>query len=125
MRIEAAGSRWAGHLAAAQRAGKSLAQYAREQGLSVSSLYMARHEARSASARSVLVHRSGSRSVGPGRAKSAFSAVRVWPERAAASPATLRARLPNGIALECVLNDASGMSLQAVLRAMAQLPCSD
>lgn len=125
MSIEAAGLRWAGHIAAAERLGKSLAQYAREQGLSVSNLYMSRHEARRASGRSALVRRSGSRSVGSGRAKSAFATVRVSRERVAASAATLRARLPNGVALECVLNDDAGMSLGETLRALAELPCSD
>jgi transposase-like protein len=101
--------RWGPHVRAAKRQGKSVKQYAAEHGLSPYTLYAAR-EMLKAGARA---ERSEARA---GSGLSAFAEVKlpVAQEVTARLPIasmvpTLRARLPNGVALElcCEGTDAS------------------
>jgi hypothetical protein len=118
--------RWARHLAAAEREGKTLVQYARERGVSVGSLYTARylarrtrasHSTRSARLRDSTLRRAGGSPFVPIKLSSSVS----LPE----TNARLRAQLPNGVALEVSLGDEHGALLRTLLETLAQLPCSD
>lgn len=110
--------RWSPHLAAAQREGKSLKQYARERGLSAHTLYAARQmlprgeRARGASRISRLA---------PKRTlpiASAFTAVKIATPMSAAAP-RLQAQLPNGVRLELVWSGAETALLTAAIEALA------
>ncbi|MGH9575812.1 MAG: IS66 family insertion sequence element accessory protein TnpA [Terriglobales bacterium] len=106
--------RWRGHLVAAQKRGVSLAQYARENGLSRHTLYAARQRLQREAAAAI---KRGGRGVGRARGASPFVAVRVAP-----SVAVVRARLPNGVALEFGALAAS--EYVGLLGMLAALPCS-
>ena len=104
--------RWRAHLAAAQKRGVALAQYAREHGLSGHTLYAARKQ----------LEREASGTRGRTKGKSStppntspFVAVRL----AAADVPVLRAVSANGVALEFAQVDA------ALIAMLAGLPCSD
>lgn len=102
--------RWAGHLAAARREGKSLAQYAREHRLSASSLYGARYaERRAEHARPVA---------------GTFVPIKITEAAPSMSSARVRASLPNGIVLEMFVREQDSPMLGALLSSLANLPCS-
>lgn len=115
--------RWAPHLAAAKREGKSLAAYARERGLSQYTLYAARESLRRAEGEVAPEHwLPASRQRRQGAAAPAFATVRL---AAPALPASiLCAQLPNGIAvqLHCAVADVPLVS--ALVQTLARLPCS-
>lgn len=128
--------RWRKHLKCAAVRGITLAQYARENGLSRHTLYAASQQQRAeqqpehSEAKSALTRK--------GRAqRSAFIAVRLpevgcAPERIESNGTTvLQARLPNGVQIGIEVDAAQsspGASTQApwtqVLQALAALPCS-
>ena len=105
--------RWRGHIEAAAKRGGTLADYAREHGLSRHTLYVARQQMQ----REAVLAPAQT----PTRRRAApaapFVAVRVAQDAAA-----LRVRLPNGVAIEFGALPTS--SYTAVLTALAALPCS-
>ncbi|MGH7423257.1 MAG: IS66 family insertion sequence element accessory protein TnpA [Candidatus Methylomirabilales bacterium] len=107
--------RWRGHLAAAQRRGVTLAQYAREQGLSRHTLYAARQQLQREAAASGRRRRPEAKVV---MKQSPFVAVRVTP-----GAAVVRARLANGVALE--FGALAAGDYTALLATLAALPCSN
>jgi len=107
--------RWRGHVAAARKQGKPLSHYAREHGISRYTLYAAQRQLRG----DAKLTAKRSRRRGRPSAAEAFVAVRV----AGAAPTLLRARLRNGVELECMPGDAAGYAL--LLGMLAALPCSD
>jgi len=104
---------WAEHLAGAAREGKSLSQYAREHGLSVSSLYMARHQSRGGSTRT-----------NRGARTSPFVPIKVSASPPSTSGARLQARLPNGVIVECAIAPENRALLETLLDGLSRLPCS-
>ena len=122
--------RWGPHLRAARRSGKTLTEYAREQGLSRHTLYAARQmlagEARGQA-------RGGRRKVS---LRAPFAPVRLLdpvrrppPEFASmpsGSPVTprLRAQLLNGVAIEVQCASADTAFVAAVISSLAGVPCS-
>ncbi len=111
--------RWGPHLRAAKQAGMSLTQYAAEHGLSRHTLYAARQMLK-ASAR---IGR-GASAVGA-QSSPAFSEMRLVAQPIAAlalpraSGPNLRARLPNGIALELSCEGAHATLVRALIDALA------
>jgi hypothetical protein len=107
MQREDKGRRWRSHVEAAEAQGKSLGQYAQEQGIARSRLYETRAAMRRAAA------------AAPAKlAKPAtFVAVKVM-----GSPAKLQVRLPNGVQLVCEQPDA--VTLSQLIDALGALPCS-
>jgi len=111
--------RWGPHLCAAKQAGMSLTQYAAEHGLSRHTLYAARQMLK-ASARIGC----GASAVGA-QSSPAFSEVRLVAQPIAAlalpraSGPSLRARLPNGIALELSCDGAHATLVRALIDALA------
>lgn len=110
--------RWGPHLRAAKRQGKSVKQYAAEHGLSPYTLYAAREmlKARARAERSELRAGSG---------LSAFAEVKLplTQEEAghlpiAAMAPRLRARLPNGVALELCCEGAELSVIGTVIAAL-------
>ena len=110
--------RWGPHLRAAKRQGKSVKQYAAEHGLSPYTLYAAREmlKARARAERSELRAGSG---------LSAFAEVKLplTQEVAghlpiAAMAPRLRARLPNGVALELCCEGADAKLIRSVIEAL-------
>ena len=110
--------RWGPHLRAAKRQGKSVKQYAAEHGLSPYTLYAAREmlKARARAERSELRAGSG---------LSAFAEVKLplTQEEAghlpiAAMAPRLRARLPNGVALELCYEGADAKLIRSVIEAL-------
>ena len=112
--------RWGPHLAAAKRQGKSIKQYAAEQGLSPYTLYAARQMLK-ARAR-IKTPEAPARS----RSRAAFAEVRLPPAQAiadsplvSASAPRLRARLPIGVALELCCEAADSRLVRAVIDSLA------
>ena len=106
--------RWRGHVVAARKQGKPLSHYAREHGISRSTLYAAQRQLRG----EAVLTAKRSRRRGQASAAEPFVAVRV-----AGSAATLlRARLRNGVELECAPGEAAGWAL--LIGLLAALPCS-
>lgn len=110
--------RWGPHLRAAKRQGKSVKQYAAEHGLSPYTLYAAREmlKARARAERSELRAGSG---------LSAFAEVKLplTQEEAGHLPIAemaprLRARLPNGVALELCCEGAELSVIRTVIDAL-------
>ena len=110
--------RWGPHLRAAKRQGKSVKQYAAEHGLSAYTLYAAREmlKARARAERS---------EVRAGSGLSAFAEVKlplvqeVSGHLPIASMAPrLRARLPNGVALELRCEAADAKLIRSVIEAL-------
>lgn len=110
--------RWAPHLLAAKREGKSLTRYARSRGLSRHTLYAARQMLRG---KPGTRRRPGAPRRMTQLAPSAFAAVRlVTPSVAVSGSAPrLQARLPNGVALELSCGGADAALLMAMIRALA------
>ena len=102
--------RWRPHLAAAEREGVSLAQYARVHGLSRYTLYAAREWIRKTDGKPLPARQSGAPRVSEKLVpnKSAFAPVKLVGLEAPRSSAVaqLRARLPNGVRVEVVGADA-------------------
>ena len=111
--------RWRPHLRAAKAAGATLAQYAREHGLSRHTLYAAQRAERDRKGvrPKALVRARAARRALPATNVRAFVPVAVSP-----LPARLTVRLPNGVALEC--HDLEGAQLGALIATLAALPCS-
>jgi hypothetical protein len=111
--------RWRGHIEAAREAGMSLAQYARAHALSRHTLYLASQQMRREAPASVKRRPTKN----PPKPKPLARAGAFVALRVAAQAIALRARLPNGVAVEftCL---APG-SYPAVLSALAGLPCSN
>ena len=105
--------RWRGHIQAAAKRGGTLADYAREHGLSRHTLYVARQQMRREAVGAPMRTRGRQRVT----AAAPFVPVRVVPDAV-----SLRARLPNGVAVEFGALPTS--SYTAVLTALAALPCS-
>jgi hypothetical protein len=103
--------RWRGHIAAARKQGMTLSRYAGEHGISRYTLYAAQRQLRSEGEEKRLARRAR-------RSASPFVAVQV----AASVPAAVRARLPNGVALEFGHLDAAGCATLVAM--LAALPCS-
>jgi hypothetical protein len=110
--------RWGPHLRAAKRQGKSVKQYAAERGLSPYTLYAAREmlKARARAERSELRAGSG---------LSAFAEVKLplTQEVAGHAPIAamaprLRARLPNGVALELCCEATDAKLIRGVIAAL-------
>jgi len=109
---------WEEHLAAAQRDGKNVRQYAAEHGLSAYAMYSARRKVRqreSAAATKVAAKAPAARI----SREHPFAAVRLAP-----SAAPLRAQLPNGVMLELAIGAADSATLVAAIGVLAKLPCS-
>jgi len=106
---------WAEHLAAAQREGKNVRQYAAEHGLSAYAMYSARRKQRRrepvGSPKVVAPAVRGARD-------NPFASVRLTP------PAPLRAQLPNGVMLELAIGAGDSATLVAAINVLAKLPCS-
>lgn len=112
--------RWAPHLQAAKREGKSLTQYARSRGLSRHTLYAARQTLRSMGGKPGVGRRPRApRAVNKVVPQPAFSAVKLLaPSNPSGGPAPqLRAQLPNGVKLELMWADAG--LLAAAIEALA------
>lgn len=105
--------RWQGHVVAARKQGMPLSHYAREHGLSRYTLYAAQRQLRrkgeAKTKRSV-------RGVRGRPDASPFVAVQMAP------PAAIRARLPNGVALE--FGDLDRTECATLVGMLAALPCS-
>ncbi len=110
--------RWGPHLRAAKRQGKSVKQYAAEHGLSPYTLYAAREMLKARARAELSEVRAGS---GP----SAFAEVKLpvmqeaaapWP--VARSAPRLRARLPNGVALELCCEATDAKLIRGVIDAL-------
>jgi transposase-like protein len=107
--------RWRKHVTAQHASGMTVAQYAQEHGLSRHTLYVARRQV--AAARKMPTK--GSVSATSAAAKAApFVAVRVT-----SSPVTLRASLPNGVALEFAQMEAD--TCAQLIGMLAALSCSN
>jgi hypothetical protein len=112
--------RWGPHLRAAKRQGKSVKQYAAEHGLSPYTLYAAREMLKARA------HARGSEQrAGSGLA--AFAEVKLrQPQPAAVDlplvsiAPRLRARLPNGVALELCCEDTDASVIRTVIDALAR-----
>jgi hypothetical protein len=111
--------RWAPHLAAAKREGKSLTQYARSRGLSRHTLYAARQMLRGVRGKPGVERRP--RVLGATNKpvpESAFAAVKLSGlcTSSGGSAPRLRAQLPNGVRLELVWADAGliAVAIQAL-----------
>jgi len=105
---------WRPHILAAQQAKQSLAQYAREHGLSRHTLYVA-HKLlkRSGEIPRAALPTRAARVVPPKKTRSAFVPVQMM--TTASLPVTVR--LPNGLALQFERVDAPLLAL------LASLPC--
>lgn len=119
--------RWKRHLSAAAAGGQNLAAYAREHGVNRKTLYAARK--RLSEAPATLAKPSSPVISARGlRTGEAFVPVQIKarePKSASRAPLNreLRARLPNGIVVEC--DDAQlGASFERWLLALMALPCS-
>lgn len=109
--------RWRGHVVAARRQGIPLSHYAREHGISRYTLYAAQRQLRSEGCEAT------KRAARPGAMRadtSPFVAVRV--AEAEATPAALRARLPNGV--ELAFGPLDSDACATLVRMLAALPCS-
>jgi transposase-like protein len=104
MSVSSKSRQWLEHLAAVDRQGKSIAQYAREHGVAAHHLYTARYAQRRPQRQSSLVP------------------VKISSTTTSAPGARVRASLPNGVVLEMVL---AGQELRGLLATLASLPCSD
>jgi hypothetical protein len=123
--------RWGPHLRAAQRASKTLAQYARECGLSRHTLYAAHQMLRKAEDADTPARGRIRRSV-QRKLSAVFAPVRVvapavgsaaiLPEPAGAP--RLLVRLPNGVVLELDCAGADAALLGALIALLASVPCS-
>lgn len=105
--------RWRVHVVAARKHGIPLSRYAREHGISRYTLYAAQRQLRSAG--ELPAKRFGRQTLAR---QGAFVAVQV----AESVPSAMRARLPNGVALEFGHLDAGGCA--RLLAMLAALPCS-
>ena len=121
-------SRWKPHLEAAARQGKTIAQYAREHGLSRHTLYAAR-QARVGGARP---ESAKPRLQRPQPMPAGFTVVKLLPPpaflpAAPDTPTRLHARLPNGIALElaCGGSQIDTALLKTLINTLAAMPCSN
>lgn len=119
--------RWKRHLSAASGSGQNLAAYAREHGLNRKTLYAARKRLLEAPT-AVANNSSSTASARTIRVGEAFVPVQIQaPRPVGASLASLngvlRARLPNGIVVECDGAD-YGASFERWLLALMALPCS-
>lgn len=103
---------WSWHLAQAGRQNKTLAQYAREHRVSVSSLYNARHASK----------RLGQELSGR---PAPFVPVKLVAPLAANDRMSVQARLRNGVTVDLPVVDESADSLWALLNVLSRLPCSD
>ena len=130
--------RWGPHLRAARASGKTLTEYARDQGLSRHTLYAARQRLRKAEgagmvpgARRLMRRPAHTHTKLP----SAFASVRVLAPASAAAhsapmpsgspiPPRLRAQLLNGVAIEVQCSSADTALVAAVICALGGLPCS-
>ena len=105
--------RWKPHLDEARRLGLSVAQYAREHGVSSGTLYAARQmllrSERERKRRSVV-------------AATPFIAVRI--SEPAPRPVPVRAQLVNGVVMEMLVDGDSALALGALVSALGALPCS-
>lgn len=137
-------SRWVEHLAQAQADGVTLAQYARQHGLSKATLYAARQQQRALQTQADTAHaqlpRQGKSARSPFVTVQLPEATRATQQAAtlcsASSPTgtTLQARLPNGVHVSIEINPppvSSGQSFQPplepwaqVLQVLAGMPCS-
>jgi hypothetical protein len=108
--------RWGVHVEAALASGQSLSAYAREQGLSVATLYAARALMRGGKKRPKRLGTRASTRRSSSRKVAAFVPVAVRPGLMVA------AHLPNGVQLRCELADEA--SLRSLLGQLAELPCS-
>jgi hypothetical protein len=109
---------WDEHLAAAQREGKNVRQYATEHGLSVHAMYSARRKLRGRDG--VAAGKVPTPVPGLGnRGENPFVGVRLGP-----SPAPLRAQLANGVMLELAIGASDSAALTAAINVLARLPCS-
>jgi hypothetical protein len=111
--------RWGPHVRAAKRQGKSVKQYAAEHGLSPYTLYAAREMLKARTRAERCEERAGSE-------LSAFAEVKLRrPQEAAADlplvsmAPRLRARLPNGIALELCCEGTDATVIRTVIDALA------
>jgi hypothetical protein len=105
--------RWRGHVMAARKQGMPLSRYAREHGISRYTLYAAQRQLRRQA--ELTVKRSA------GRARRSLAAF-VPVEVAGSAPATVRARLPNGVQLEFGHRDPGACA--TLVEMLAALPCS-
>jgi hypothetical protein len=112
-------ARWSPHLAAAHREGKSLAQYARERGLSAYTLYAARQmtSRRDRARGTPRMSRFSPQRTLP--IASAFAAVKIAAAPMSALAPRLQAQLPNGVRLELVWGGAETELLSAAIEALA------
>lgn len=112
--------RWAPHLMAAKREGKTLARYARSHGLSRHALYAARQMLRRAGGKASAGRRARVFR-GAGKPVPSFAAVKrsAVPAAPIGSAPRLQARLPNGVTLELSCGGADAALLVAMTRALA------
>jgi hypothetical protein len=114
--------RWAPHLMAAKREGKTLTRYARNHGLSRHTLYAARQMLRAMSGKPAVRRRPR---VLPTTTKllpeSAFAAVKLSAPCAPSGGEAprLQARLPNGVMLELTWGGAEAGLLAAAIQALS------
>lgn len=114
--------RWGPHLVAAKREGKTLAQYARERGLSPYTLYAAREMMRREAGKlSVRRRQRLLGSVTKLMPRPAFAAVRVLTPSQPLSETVprLRAQLPNGVKLELTTGSTDAVLLAAAIQALS------
>ena len=124
-------SRWKPHVQAARRQGKTLAQYAREQGLSAHTLYAAQRLLRAVATRTMLRSHPRTPKQAAASAPNGFTAVKLTylPQAGVVTSGTitrldtrLHARLPNGIDLElsCGGTAADALLLKTLAEALTQ-----
>ncbi len=114
--------RWGPHLAAAKREGKTLAQYARERGLSPYTLYAAREMLRRGAGKPTVQRRQGVlRSASGLMARPAFAAVKVVtpPQPVSETVPRLRAQLPNGVKLELTTGSTDAVLLAVAIQVLS------
>ena len=107
-------NRWREHLAAVQREGKSISQYAREHGLSRYTLYAARQQLKD---EGCALAKGGQPGVAGAVSTSPFVAVEVE-----ARIGRLRIRLPNAVEVELIELEPSAYA--SLMKVLAALPCS-
>lgn len=114
--------RWAPHLMAAKREGKTLTRYARSHGLSRHTLYAARQMLRRVGGKATVEHqprvfRAQTKSL----PEPAFAAVQLSTPctPSSGSAPRLRAQLPNGVRLELMWGGAEAALLAVAIEALA------
>lgn len=117
---------WDEHVAAAQRSGKPLSQYAAQHGLNREVLYAARNRRAlmgDAKLGAVAMKSASTNAISKPKTASAFVPVKIASARAtqATMSSRLTARLPNGVVIECEASLWSEAQTRVLMLALASV----